>query len=445
MVILDAGRTFLSGNLVLKSNVTLFFEENAKLKQSPDPNDYIEPRNGEYVPTKPLYGHDVEGGDRKWNHAWSVNFPFVYAGEGTVNVKITGRGIIEMTRGKSCDDTLHMCPIGMYETDGFEISEITVQNYNSYAIQPSQNIEIDHNVCRLTNLNCKTFAFIPFGASAPDLREVEISNIYVHDNDFQTIGIWPDDPYDNITASVPIKQVRFENNTYTEIQDNFYAAPISDISGLDCMTSMQNGNFEHTGEVFWSLKKCRSRFGRSGWARIDNASLKAEIDPDLTTSGTTLFADQPTTYERDGEGYRNELGFLFSAKVDGTVPAVRIYTTKNEQGTHYVSFWDDTTGELVSEEIYAWEILPGYEGWREFKLPAAVKIEAGRKYVVTVSAGPDCLYMWGENQLASPVENEYLRTYTKSGRYSNDAKLGKIPRGEAASNYFRDIVFVPDP
>lgn len=137
-VILDAGRTFLSGNLVLKSNVTLFFEENAKLKQSPNSNDYIEPRNGEYVPTKPLYGHDVEGGNRIWNHAWSVNFPFVYAGEGTVNVKITGRGIIEMTRGKSCADTLHMCPIGMYETDGFEISEITVQNYSSYAIQPYQ-------------------------------------------------------------------------------------------------------------------------------------------------------------------------------------------------------------------------------------------------------------------------------------------------------------------
>lgn len=410
--------------------------------------------------------------------------------------------------------------------------------------QPSRNIEIDHNVCRLTNLNCKTFAFIPFGASAPDLRDVEISNIYVHDNDLQTIGIWPDDPYDNVTASVPIKQVRFENNIYTKIQDNFYAAPISDISGLDCMTGMENGDFEHTGEVFWTLKKntdpasagaaenavgqtgswygfidrlevgdaaiyqglkltagveyiftadlqssgdtCRmfvrdldsgkliaeqpfshtawTKNGltftvpktgnyhigiergnaRSGWARIDNASLTANVDPDLTTQGFTLFADCAATYERNGDGYRNELGFLFSAKVDGTVPAVRIYTTKNEQGTHYVSLWDDATGKLVSKEIYVWEIISGYEGWREFKLPAAVKIEAGRKYVVSVSAGPDCLYMWGENQLAAPKENEYLCTYAKGGRYSNDAKLGRIPRGEAASNYFRDIVFVPE-
>lgn len=201
--------------------------------------------------------------------------------------------MIEMTRGESCDDTMHMCPIGMFETSGFEISDITIQQYNSYAIQPyqcdngliknitikdptdrngdgismvncqnirvtgcslttsddtvyvcsayrdprkgywcssehpqpSQNIEIDNNICRLTNLNCKTFAFIPWGASAPDLREVEISNIYVHDNDFQTIGIWPDDPYDSITAATPIKQVRFENNQYTKVQDNFYSVP----------------------------------------------------------------------------------------------------------------------------------------------------------------------------------------------------------------------------
>lgn len=68
-VILPANRTFLSGNIILKSNVTLFFEKNAKLKQSDDPDDYVKFENGKYVTAQPLYGHDVEDSGKKWNHA----------------------------------------------------------------------------------------------------------------------------------------------------------------------------------------------------------------------------------------------------------------------------------------------------------------------------------------------------------------------------------------
>ena len=40
-VLLTEGKTFLSGGLFLKSNVTLLFGDGATLLQSPDRNDYV--------------------------------------------------------------------------------------------------------------------------------------------------------------------------------------------------------------------------------------------------------------------------------------------------------------------------------------------------------------------------------------------------------------------
>ena len=45
-VVLTAGRTYLTGSLVLRDHTELFFEENVELLQSPDPVDYVKPAPG---------------------------------------------------------------------------------------------------------------------------------------------------------------------------------------------------------------------------------------------------------------------------------------------------------------------------------------------------------------------------------------------------------------
>ena len=134
-VVLTAGKTFFSGNIILKSNVTLQFGDDAKLKQSDNQDDFVKPTETGYEAYQPEYGHNTIEGVR-WGHSWYENYPLIYAGEGTENIKITGNGLIEMTKGSSCDTTLHMCPVGLFKVNNFEVSDITITSCANYGMMP---------------------------------------------------------------------------------------------------------------------------------------------------------------------------------------------------------------------------------------------------------------------------------------------------------------------
>lgn len=605
IVYLNAGKTFCMGNILLRSNVELHFEDGAKILQSSDPMDFVDPLNG-FAVKELVFGQYVNP-EIEWDAAAYYNYPLIYATKGTENIKITGKGTIEMSAGEDPRGIMTMQAIGLFDVDGYELSEFTVQKYHAYCIKavscqnglyknlkiditggtiggtdginlngcrnirvtgcdlytgddgvyiastykdpreglwyncdhplPIENIEIDNNHCALAWDETKAFAFILWGSTYPDQKQVEVNNIYIHDNYFESIGAWSGcwdletRTYNGNGTNNPIKNVRFENNEIGRIQSNFYGVPISDVYGFDCMSALQNGDFSQH-DIYWvsrvegasgerdgrgyidatsganaalyqglklhggmsykltadvstqdgtyrlfvrdqvtqkliasrevSAKELTSVTlsfdvpetgnyhvglecgdAKSGTAQIDNVTLAADYGTELT-EGNTVLSDQLPTSVKDGGGLRNELGFIFSAKVSGEVVAVRIYTAERESGIHYVSIWDTATGKLVTDEIYEWEIVPGYEGWREFDLPGSVSITAGKKYTISVSSGPDCLFSWGEAQLKSPIENGDLVTYATGGVYSADGKLGKMPTGATASNYFRDIVFIAD-
>ena len=98
----------------------------------------------------------------------------------------------------------------------------------------------------------------------------------------------------------------------------------------------------------------------------------------------------------------------------------------------------------MSDAIYEWTPTEGVEGWQVFELPTPVAVTAGTKYVVSVTCGPDAVFMSGTNQLASPIENGNLITYENSGMYTSNAHLAQttMPDASAGSNYFRDVMFV---
>ena len=322
---LTAGKTFLSGNLLLRSNVILYFEDGAILKQSGNAKDFVDPLNN-YEPYELKFSADVDA-SILWNVSAFYNYPLIYAGEGTKNITITGNGVIEMNAGNDPRGTMMMQAIGLFQVDGFELSDITIRKYYAYCTKaisctnglyknltiditggllggtdginlgncqnirvtecnlntgddgvyvcsawrdpreglwydnenplPSKNIEIDHNHCEVAWDETKAFCFIMWGSQFPDQKQVEVSNIYIHDNYFETIGAWTGNwntetkTFDFNGSCNPMKNIRFENNEVGTIQSSWYSLPVSDFYGFDSMSVMKNGDFESIGELYW--------------------------------------------------------------------------------------------------------------------------------------------------------------------------------------------------
>ena len=147
-VILDGGKVFKSGNLVLRDGVHLSFEDGAELFQSSDPADYVKPVSSRapytYEPCPPLPGHNLYH-DIKWSHAWYFNLPFLYAPEHTHDIRITGHGTIRMMPDDDVEALLKICPIGFYRVHRFEIADIEITDYHSYAMMP---FYCDHGLIR---------------------------------------------------------------------------------------------------------------------------------------------------------------------------------------------------------------------------------------------------------------------------------------------------------
>ena len=319
-VVLDGGRTFLSGNIILKSNVELHFGDGATLFQSSDPDDFVKPVDGGYKPYRPQCGHNICA-EIKWSHLWYYNYPFVFAERDAHDFKITGKGTIRMMPVDDPEKLFKLCPIGFYRVSDFEISDITVTDYHSYGMmpftsrngliknvtiensshgngdgiclmnsrdiritgcrmstgddsvyifssykdprksewwssdepEPSVNIEIDHN--DLKSDHCKAFGMILWGIDCPDQSKVEVRNVYVHDNHFQTMGNWNYNPYTTKPGCPPVTTVRFENNVVDGIEPNFFETQVSDMNYYHSSREFHNGDFESGGLVFWAYRK----------------------------------------------------------------------------------------------------------------------------------------------------------------------------------------------
>ncbi|MCQ2471483.1 MAG: glycosyl hydrolase family 28 protein [Clostridia bacterium] len=123
--------------------------------------------------------------------------------------------------------------------------------WSSAEPQPSINIEIDHN--DLKSNHCKAFGMILWGIDCPDLEKVEVRNVYVHDNHFETMGNWNFNPYTTKVAPHPVTNVRFENNTIDGIEENFFETVITDMNYYRSSRHFCNREF-NDGKVFWSYK-----------------------------------------------------------------------------------------------------------------------------------------------------------------------------------------------
>ncbi|MBR4185024.1 MAG: hypothetical protein IKQ87_04585 [Clostridia bacterium] len=416
-VVLPAGHRFLTGTLVLRTHTALLFEEGAELCQSPDPGDYVKPIPGGYEPYRPMPGHNYSA-EIKWSHWWYRNYPLLFAERGAHDFAVRGPGCIRMMEVTDPEKILKICPIGFFDCHRFEIADVHITNYHSYAMmpfsstdglirnvridgsshgngdgicmmncrnmrvtgctmmtgddsvylfssyrdprksewwssddpQPSLNIEIDHNDLRSDH--CKAFGMILWGIGCPDPEKIEVRNLFVHDNHFETMGVWLYNPYCDKGWPPPVTTVRFENNTIDGIEANFFETQISDMNCFRSSPVLCNGNFEQ-GRCFWAMT------GNADVERHPESGEKpyGRIDP--RGSRSAIF-----------QGLWMEAGrkLLFRAEA------------KTENGAHlFVRALD--TGSLIAEAP-----VPG-SGWEEVQLLFEVP-ENGNYHIGLESGSP---------------------------------------------------------
>lgn len=124
-VILPGGHTYLTGDLEIKSNVTIEICTGALLKQSMNPEHYAH---------KPELGAEFSTG-LIWDGKYHANYPMIYGSNGTSNVRITGGGSMEQDyTTREDDDNIFMSFIGFFGVNDFEISNIQLRHCHGYYI-----------------------------------------------------------------------------------------------------------------------------------------------------------------------------------------------------------------------------------------------------------------------------------------------------------------------
>ena len=134
-VVLPGGKVFLTAGLVLRSFVTLQFEPGAELLQDPDPAHYTKPTETGYEPYTPKFGHNFSE-TIKWSHNWYRTYPLLFAPEGAHDFAVRGEGTIRMMVITDEAKIIKQCPIGFYRCHHFEICDVHITNYHSYAVMP---------------------------------------------------------------------------------------------------------------------------------------------------------------------------------------------------------------------------------------------------------------------------------------------------------------------
>ncbi|ADB48560.1 endopygalactorunase [Conexibacter woesei] len=413
-VTLPAPKTYLTGNLHLRTNVELHIARGAKVKQSQEITHYAD---------RPLRGALIDE-TIPWNFTFYRNYPLIYGGS-VRNVKLTGAGTIEMTQLPDASQTIRTNAIGMWDVSGFEISGIhaiggttpyvglyfndngvvrdTTLNepggptVSGIEVVSSQHILVERNLMRdpdgtpgvtddgialsttygdpratgwwrsdvprpLVDVVirdniveaecCSALAFIPWGTSAPDQRDIEFRDIRIENNvlnapgSWDSVKCWCDNPWRGsygpaYTAveddQAPMTNVTFSGNSYAGSLDGFVRARISGIQGASFHPGnpyLKNGGFEETGIAYWS---------KSGTARQVGAETFAAGQTGRWFGYITNFGDGYTALAQ-GVGLPASTSYTFRARVQTSGDPVRMYVHNQCTGATVAAKWVSGTG-----------------------------------------------------------------------------------------------------
>jgi len=180
------------------------------------------------------------------------------------------------------------------------------------------------------------------------------------------------------------------------------------------------------------------RVGLAPDSTTDEALAAKKSGPgarDSALISESMFADRrPELDYQETKAY--ELGARFVSTRSGLVVALRFFKGSNEAGRRTGRVWS-TAGHLLAEVVFENETS---SGWQEQRLPKPVPVKARTQFVISVATDPSGHYVVTPADLRQPLKRGSLRA---DGAVIGP--LGKFPRSRRPDNFFRDVVFVPDP
>jgi len=162
----------------------------------------------------------------------------------------------------------------------------------------------------------------------------------------------------------------------------------------------------------------------------------------VTAGGTTETIWGTLTAPSYSDNVAYELGTVFTPTVNGQVKGIRLYLATGETGSHTARIWNNN-GTLVGGP---YTFTTSGSGWFTYTLPTPVSLTAGTADTVSVTTGTDAAhaYVSNNNTLTSGGNNGAHLTYPVNAGVFSDT-LGTRPTSVwQASNYLRDIVFLPN-
>jgi len=140
-----------------------------------------------------------------------------------------------------------------------------------------------------------------------------------------------------------------------------------------------------------------------------------------------------------------ELGVRFRTDVPGQVTGIRFYKGEGNDGPHVGSLWTDA-GERLATVAFDGRTGPG---WQEATLDAPVPVATGTTYVVSYHApngryAADAMYFGAAAAGAGPVRALPGNGGPGNGVYRYGAQGGFPTQSYRATNYWVDVVFLPD-
>ena len=214
------------------------------------------------------------------------------------------------------------------------------------------------------------------------------------------------------------------------------ASTTADASGNFTFSGLINGSYTVTPSKSGYTFSPTQRTVTISGANVTGVSFTATA----AAAGQTLFTTQvpANANATDGPGVNYEMGTVFTSTAAGQITAIRFWKATSEgTGTHTGRIWS-AGGQLLASVVFSGETA---SGWQQQALATPLNIAAGTSYVVTVNT-VNARFAITPSGLASQVTNGNLRSVVGSNGVFGAP--GQFPIGSwSASNYFRDVVFVP--
>lgn len=173
-------------------------------------------------------------------------------------------------------------------------------------------------------------------------------------------------------------------------------------------------------------------------AGLTGATANLTVSSLPTGSGQSLFTIQTPINDNLTDGVPYELGMKFRVTRAGRIAAIRYWKSSNDTGTHVGRIWS-ANGTLLASTTFTSESA---SGWQEQALSSPLNIQANTTYVVSVNIG--MYYPYTASGLATSIVNGDIQSIA-DGNNGVFGTPGTFPSGSYNnSNYFRDIIFVPD-